>query len=95
MVSASDPVIKRGARMAAQQSALSYDDYARGIQTLTPEEQLSLIELISANLKMNMGSKARKKGLNLTRLKRRNLLTCEPDELVDLKVWEWNEPNNL
>jgi hypothetical protein len=30
---------------------LSYDDYVHGIQSLTPEEQLTLLEIISVNLK--------------------------------------------
>ena len=37
--------------MAISKSSLSYDDYVRGIQSLKPEEQLSLVEMISANLK--------------------------------------------
>ena len=37
--------------MTISKSSLSYDDYVRGIQSLKPEEQLSLVEMISANLK--------------------------------------------
>jgi prevent-host-death family protein len=31
----------------------------------------------------------------LAKLKRRNGIIGNPDELVDLKVWEWEEPRNL
>jgi hypothetical protein len=34
-----------------RKKSLTYQDYAEGIQHLTPEEQLGLIELISAVLK--------------------------------------------
>ena len=37
--------------MPANKEALTYDDYVKGIQTLKPEEQLNLIELLSSKLK--------------------------------------------
>lgn len=37
--------------MAANKESLTYDDYVKGIQTLKPEEQLNLIELLSSKLK--------------------------------------------
>jgi len=39
---------------------LSYDDYAKGIQTLTPEDQLKLLELISANLRKTLKTRKAK-----------------------------------
>ena len=43
--------------MARKKALLTYDDYARGIQSLKPEEQLSLLEIISARLKKTLGKK--------------------------------------
>jgi hypothetical protein len=43
--------------MARKKALLTYDDYARGIQSLKPEEQLSLVEIISARLKKTLGKK--------------------------------------
>lgn len=45
--------------MARKKVPLTYDDYVRGIQSLRPEEQLSLVEAISARLKKTLGKKSR------------------------------------
>jgi hypothetical protein len=45
--------------MTIKKTSLSYDDYAKGIQMLTLEEQLKLLELISANLKPMRQEKAK------------------------------------
>jgi len=37
--------------MATSNASQTYEDYVKKIQTLTPEEQLSLVEVISAGLK--------------------------------------------
>jgi hypothetical protein len=37
--------------MAAKKVSLTYNDYVRGIRELRPEEQLSLVQIISARLK--------------------------------------------
>lgn len=37
--------------MKRKKISLSYDDYVKGIPNLNPEEQLSLVEIISAGLK--------------------------------------------
>ena len=41
--------------MTRKETLLSFDDYVKGIQSLKPEEQLSLIEMISARLKKTLG----------------------------------------
>ena len=41
--------------MAEEKTQLTYHDYVRGIQGLRPEEQLSLVEIISARLKKTLG----------------------------------------
>jgi len=46
--------------MVAKKSSLSYRDYIKGIQSLRPEEQLSLIEIISARLKKTLRGRRRK-----------------------------------
>jgi len=40
--------------MPRKKKAITYEDYVKGLQGLEPEEQLSLIELISARLKQNL-----------------------------------------
>jgi len=40
--------------MPIKKIVLSYDDYIKGILSLKPEEQLSLVEMISANLKRTL-----------------------------------------
>jgi len=42
--------------MSVKKVSLSYKDYAKGIHTLTQEEQLKLLELISGNLRKTMKS---------------------------------------
>jgi len=37
--------------MPTSKETLTYDDYVKGIQALKPEEQLSLIEILSSKLK--------------------------------------------
>ncbi len=81
--------------MTGQQHSLSYHDYVQGLQLLTPEEQLSLVEVILTNLKLVMMTQHKLVASKLTNLPRRKLIVGDPDELVDLKVWEWNEPCNL
>jgi len=38
--------------MAGKKASLCFEDYVRGIQGLKPDEQLSLVEIISARLKI-------------------------------------------
>jgi len=45
--------------MARKKISLKYDDYVRGIHDLRPEEQLSLVEIISARLKKTVGKKGK------------------------------------
>jgi len=45
--------------MPRKKILVTYDDYVRGIQRLKPEEQLSLMEIISARLKKTLGKKMR------------------------------------
>ena len=43
--------------MAGKKVSLTYDDYVRGIKGLKPDEQLSLVEIISASLKRTIAPK--------------------------------------
>ena len=43
--------------MASKKASLSFEDYVRGIKGLKPEEQLSLVEIISARLKIILKKK--------------------------------------
>ena len=43
--------------MATKKVSLTYNDYVRGIQELRPEDQLSLVEIISAGLKKTLMKK--------------------------------------
>ena len=40
--------------MVTKKSILRFEDYVKGIERLRPEEQLNLIEIISARLKTNL-----------------------------------------
>lgn len=46
--------------MPTKKVSLTYADYVRGIQRLRPEEQLSLVEIISVKLKKTLGRKKAK-----------------------------------
>ena len=81
--------------MPHKQVSLTYTDYVKGIQSLTPEEQLTLIEIISVNLKRAMRQTENTSVSKLAKLKKRHLINGDPDELVNLKVWEWKEQQNL
>ncbi|HXX33600.1 MAG TPA: hypothetical protein VEM15_03915 [Thermodesulfobacteriota bacterium] len=43
--------------MTARKSTLRFEDYVKGIERLKPDEQLNLIEIISARLKTNFKRK--------------------------------------
>jgi len=47
--------------MARKKIGLCFDDYVKGIELLKPEEQLSLIEIISARLKKTLNRKQKTK----------------------------------
>jgi hypothetical protein len=87
--------LKKGDRMQTQKIRLSYEDYVTGIQTLKTEEQLSLIEIISAGLKRRLKEKKAIPVSKLAKLRPRRLIKGDPDELVNIKVGEWNEQRNL
>ena len=46
--------------MATSNVSQTYDDYVKEIQTLTPEEQLNLVKVISAGLKKTLRGKEAK-----------------------------------
>jgi hypothetical protein len=43
--------------MATKKLTLRFEDYVKGIECLKPDEQLNLIEIISARLKANLKRK--------------------------------------
>ncbi len=43
--------------MTAKKSTLRFEDFVRGIEHLRPDEQLSLIEIMSASLKKSLNKK--------------------------------------
>ena len=43
--------------METRKTSISYSDYVRGIKLLNIEEQLTLLEIISARLKKSIGQK--------------------------------------
>jgi hypothetical protein len=51
---------KRGAAMPMKAATLLYTDYVQGIYSLNQEEQLRLLEIISANLRRTLESKRKK-----------------------------------
>ena len=73
---------------------LSYHDYVVGLQTLSLAEQVRLVEMILANLTLRLPSLTRPSS-KLAKLKPRHLICGNPEELVDVTSWEWNEQQNL
>ncbi|MEX2410474.1 MAG: hypothetical protein WD607_03725 [Candidatus Paceibacterota bacterium] len=47
--------------MSNKNDVLTYEDYVRGIDKLEPEQQLSLVKLLSAKLKKQLGRKSGKR----------------------------------
>jgi hypothetical protein len=47
--------------METRKTSISYSDYVRGIKFLNIDEQLTLLEIISARIKKTIGSKGDKK----------------------------------
>ena len=74
--------------MAIQKLPLSYNDYVQGVQMLSPAEQLGVVEVILANLKMVVREKRTSSESKLANLKPHKLIIGDPDELVDIKVWQ-------
>ncbi len=71
--------------------SLSYSDYVQGIQRLAPEEQFRLVEVILAHLQFVMRTQPESPLSKLANLKPHWLIVGDPDELVDIKVWEWKK----
>lgn len=87
--------IDMGVNDTMDNAPLSYNDYVKGIQTLTLEEQLDLLELIFTNVRVTMLRTAQPRMSKLAKLTPARLIVGDPEELAELKVWEWNEPQNL
>lgn len=49
--------------MQVKKLTLSYEDYVDGIQYLEPEDQLRIVEIISANLKKSLRKKKQEHSL--------------------------------
>lgn len=47
--------------MSNKDNVLTYEDYVRGIDKLEPEQQLRLVELLTAKLKKQLGRKSGKR----------------------------------
>jgi hypothetical protein len=46
--------------MSKKNTALTYEDYVKGLDKLEPEQQLSLVELVTANIKKQLQPKSGK-----------------------------------
>lgn len=49
--------------MNTKKHSISYSDYVKGIKGLKPEEQLNLVEIISAQLKKSFAKKKAKRSI--------------------------------
>ena len=77
--------------MASKKALLTYDDYVRGIQGLRPEEQLGLVEIISARLKQTLGKKREKHSiLELEGLGAEIWKGIDAQEYVDKERESWD-----
>ena len=50
-------------KMETRRTSLSYSDYARGINSLNIDEQLTLLEIISTRLKKTIGKRRKKNSI--------------------------------
>ena len=81
--------------MPSDSTALSYEDYARGLQQLSPEEQVRLIELVLENLKHTISTAPATKTSKLANLTPHHLIQGDPDDLITFCVGEWTEACHL
>ena len=81
--------------MPSHNVALSYEDYARGLQQLSPEEQVRLIELVLENLKHTISTAPPPNTSKLANLTPHRLIQGDPDDLVTFQVGEWTEACHL
>ena len=75
--------------MSNKNNNLTYEDYVRGIDKLETEQQLNLVELLSAKLKKQLGRKAGKH--KITELEG---LGAEVWENVDIQEYIREERNS-
>ncbi len=76
--------------MPTNTEALTYDDYVKGIQTLKPEEQLSLIEILSSKLKKTILEKKKSTVfLSLKALELRSRRAIDAQEYVRKEREAW------
>ena len=68
--------------MPSHNVALSYEDYARGLQHLTSDEQVRLVELVLTNLKLALSTPPPATTSKLANLKPHRLIHGDPDDLV-------------
>jgi len=50
--------------MSKNNNVLTYEDYVKGIDKLEPEQQLNLVELLTARLKKQIGRKSGKRKIS-------------------------------
>jgi len=55
-------------KMETRKTSISYSDYVRGIKFLNIDEQLTLLEIISARLKKSIGKKRKNSIMELEEL---------------------------
>lgn len=77
--------------MSLHNTTPSYHEYAQGILRLDPDEQLQIITMVLSQLQFTMTASSIPRTSKLANLLTRHLIHGAPDELITLKVWEWNE----
>jgi hypothetical protein len=84
-----------GIIMPPHNVALSYEDYVQGLQQLSPEEQVRLVELVLENLKHAISTRPASTTSKLANLTPHRLIQGDPDDLVTFQVGEWTEACHL
>jgi len=77
--------------MDNKNNALTYEDYVRGIDKLKPEQQLSLVKLLTAKLKKQLGrTSGKRKVTELDGLGAEIWKNIETEEYIQKERDSWN-----
>jgi len=76
--------------METRKTSISYSDYVRGIKFLNIDEQLTLLEIISARLKKSIGQKKKSSIMELEGLGANMWKDIEAQDYVQKERESWD-----
>jgi len=77
-------------KMETRKTSISYSDYVRGIKFLNIDEQLTLLEIISARLKKSIGQKKKSSIMELEGLGANMWKDIEAQDYVQKERESWD-----